>query len=167
MIIAIDVHYAKNNATIAGVTFNSCKDEQEIQVYISHIEGVEDYVSGEFYRRELPCILHLLNEHSLTPELIIVDGFVTLSNNKKGLGEYLFDALDGEVPIIGVAKNSFSGLSKDAEIYRGESKKPLYISSKGLALQKAKEKVQLMSGSYRIPYLLKKADSSCRKAAIT
>lgn len=163
MILAIDVHYQEGNATTAGVLFKKWFDIEETKVVISKYENVEEYVSGQFYRRELPCILQLLNEHNLSPKVIIIDGYVNLGPSKKGLGHYLFDALEGKTPIIiGVAKNSFHGISLSNEILRGNSSKPLYVTSIGIDIEEAKKLVISMHGQFRLPYLIKKADSECR-----
>jgi len=162
MKLAIDVQYEEDNATVAGVLFNNWQDKKENNIFITQYANVEDYVSGQFYRREMPCILKLLSDHNLTPDTIIIDGFVTLSENKKGLGKYLFEALSNTTPIIGVAKNSFSGISKNTEIIRGKSIKPLYVTSAGIELEEAKALILSMHGEYRIPTLLKLADAECR-----
>ena len=49
--------------------------------------------------------MRLLTEHLLAPEAIIIDGCVDLGvQAKPGLGRYLYGALGGSVPILGVAK---------------------------------------------------------------
>lgn len=66
-----------------------------------------DYKSGEFYKRELPCILTLLDEHQLTPEVIILDGYVWLDGvSKPALGYHLQQAIDFTPALIGVARNA-------------------------------------------------------------
>ena len=162
MKLAIDVQYDENNATIAGISFNNWDDKEETDSFITKLENVEPYISGQFYRREMPCILELLNDHNLTPDTIIIDGFVTLGNDKKGLGEYIYEALDKQTPIIGVAKNSFSGISDETKITRGKSSKPLYVTSVGINIDDAKTHILSMHGDFRIPTLLKKADNECR-----
>jgi len=83
--------------------------------------------------------------------------------NKVGLGKRLYDCLDGNVKVIGVAKNAFMGITTDFELYRGESKKPLYITCIGEDLAKAKECISMMHGFYRMPTLLRRADQLCRQ----
>ena len=63
MILAIDVDYHKDNtAKVAGVLFENWEDKEPKEVYISHIAEVNEYISGEFYKRELPCILDILEK---------------------------------------------------------------------------------------------------------
>ena len=60
------------------------------------------------------------------------------------------------------AKNSFNNISEKFQLYRGESRKPLYITCVGFDLDKAINAVKQMHGKFRLPDLLKKADRECR-----
>ncbi|MET1256382.1 endonuclease V [Aliikangiella maris] len=159
--LAIDVDYRGSNAHVAGVSFSDWNDKAK--TYESTVSGIEDYVSGEFYKRELPCILSLLKEHELSPDCIFVDGYVHLDEGKPGLGKYLYEALNKEVVVIGVAKNPRGNTMKENEVFRGDSKKPLYVTSEGIDLHRAKKIVEDMDGPFRIPKLIKLADSLCRQ----
>ena len=140
MILAVDVDYKQNNeAIIAGILFENWESKEITKEVIVKIDKVEEYISGEFYKRELPCIMTLLDKLSKLPDSIIVDGYVYLNNNKKGLGGYLYEALNEKKPIIGVTKNSFKNISTDTYLYRSESKKPLFITSSGIEQQEAKK----------------------------
>jgi deoxyribonuclease V len=164
MILAVDVDYKNNEANIAGILFDSWDDEVPKRTFKYNIKNVADYEAGSFYKRELPCILKLINESQLEPDVIIIDGFVYLDNDMKpGLGKHLFDALASKSTVIGVAKSSFHGISQEHELIRGDSKKPLYITSAGIDKISAKKYVSEMHGPYRLPTLLKLVDSECRK----
>jgi deoxyribonuclease V len=163
MILAVDVHYKQKKAVISGVLFKNWRSEHPEKELISITDKVEDYESGQFYKRELPCILKLLNEHSLKIDAIVIDGFVYLDGFiKPGLGKHLYDALKGKVKIIGVAKNPFRSITDEFEIFRGRSQRPLFVTTAGLPLEKAKTIVSGMHGKHRIPTLLKRADQICR-----
>ncbi|BCE02645.1 endonuclease V [Marinicellulosiphila megalodicopiae] len=163
MILAVDVDYKNSKAVIAGVTFNEWTDEIESDVFTSVINDIEEYEPGNFYRRELPCILQLLKEHKLNPDVIVVDGFVWLDGSTKaGLGAHLFDALDKKIPIIGVAKRRFDGITSKFELLRGDSVKPLYVTCVGVELDYSITSIANMAGKNRHPVLLKKADRLCR-----
>ena len=163
MILAVDVDYRKNNhAVIAGIVFKNWQDEEATKIIVTNLDNIEDYISGQFYKRELPCILKLLNEIQYTLKCIVIDGYVFLDENKKGLGAYLYEALDKKIPVIGVAKTAFKNISSDTYLYRGESKKPLYITAAGIELEEAKKSIKKMYGKYRFPKLLKEVDSICR-----
>ena len=165
MILAVDVQYSGNIAFIAGITFEKWSSKFPENEFVSILNNIEDYEPGSFYKRELPCILELIEEHHLEQETIVVDGYVFLDGEKKpGLGKYLFDKLNGHTEVIGVAKRSFSGIGKQYEIYRGDSIKPLFITTSG-QLDKAKKNITSMYGVNRIPVLLKRADQLCREEA--
>ena len=116
-----------------------------------------------FFKRELPCILKLLNEIEYKPSCIVVDGYVFLDGiSQPGLGKYLYDALDKEIPVIGVAKRSFAKISDEFALLRGDSQKALYITAAGIDQALAKEYIASMYGKHRNPSLLKKADQVCR-----
>ena len=167
MILAIDVDYREDHAVAAGVMFESWAAETPVSVYHTFIESVEDYVSGQFYKRELPCIQALLRQHDLAPKCIVVDGFVVLgAEQKPGLGMYLYNALEQKIPVVGVAKKSFAGVDGDAEIYRGESSKALFVSAVGIELKEAKMHIKNMHGKFRLPNLLKLADTECRRVSL-
>ncbi|MCK4823333.1 endonuclease V [bacterium] len=164
MILAIDVDYKDSYASVAGVLFENWCDEIEKYTYTSMVHGVQEYVPGQFYKRELPCVLKLIQEHNLSPDSIVIDGFVYLDGvSKPGLGKYLYDALEGKVEIIGVAKKPFKGIAPECEVYRGNSKKPLYVTSEGIDTEQAIKFIKSMHGKFRIPTLLKKVDKLCRQ----
>jgi len=164
MILATDIHYFENKANAAGLLFEDWTSEEVHQQRVVTLENVAPYESGQFYKRELPCILKLLEEIDLAQlEVIIVDGYVTLgAEQSDGLGMYLYRELEDEIPVIGVAKNEFEGTPEKSKIYRGDSKKPLFVTSVGIALEDAKKKVEQMHGSYRLTTLLKQVDQLCR-----
>ena len=88
----------------------------------------------------------------------MIDGYVWLdSQNRKGLGAYLFDELGQSVPVIGVAKTRFAG-SGAVEVFRGKSSRPLLVTAAGIEVSQAAQNIQAMAGSSRIPVLLKRAD---------
>jgi len=131
-------------------------------------EGVEEYIPGQFYKRELPCILSLLEKIKTQIEeifCIVIDGFVYLDDEMKpGLGKHLFDALNGEIPVIGVAKTNFATVEKyKSPLKRGNSDTPLYISSVGIDTDSAYDLIKKMHGDFRIPTLLKKVDTLTRQ----
>ena len=163
VILAVDVHYDNSHAVAAGVAFNRWTDPVPCATYLSFIENVSSYVPGQFYKRELPCILQLLAEHDLNPEYILVDGYVYLDGcSKPGLGSYLYDALNRKTPVIGVAKKPFDSISDEYRLYRGASRRPLYITCVGEALPRCRQMVASMHGSHRYPDLLRQVDQISR-----
>lgn len=166
MILAFDTYYYEDKARTIALQFENWQDTEETNVYEETLSGISEYVSGEFYKRELPCIVSLLAQIDLTQcKAIVIDGFVILNDERKlGLGGYLYEKLNPRIPIIGVAKNNFAKInSQKKAILRGESKKPLYITTVGIDLDFAAQKIKEMAGEYRMPDILKKVDSLGRE----
>jgi deoxyribonuclease V len=164
MIAAFDVHYLKNGcASAAAVLFSDYRDAEPAEVYTQFLPGTADYIPGEFYRRELPCILTLIGQLNEVPDEMVVDGYVMLGN-RSGLGQHLFNSFDGKIPVIGVAKSKFESAG-GIEVFRGGSIHPLYVTSVGVNLEKASERIRTMHGAYRIPTLLKRVDVLAREQA--
>jgi deoxyribonuclease V len=162
MILALDTYYFENKAKTVALEFSSWSDNIETVLYSEVLENIEEYISGEFYKRELPCILSLISKIDVKKiEFIIIDGYVFVDDNSKlGLGGFLYEKLSKKIPIIGVAKTDFISLTKNKiSLLRGKSKNPLFISSIGINLNEATEKIKQMSGEFRIPTLLKKLDT--------
>jgi len=166
MISAFDVHYAANGeATAAAVLFHEYTDEVPSLMYSTSTGVTSRYIPGEFYRRELPCILRLLDQFREVPEEMIVDGFVMLGS-RPGLGRHLFESLGGRVTVIGVAKSKYRGWT-GVEVLRGKSKRPLYITSAGVDPLTAAGRITSMHGPHRIPTLLKYVDQLARKESLS
>lgn len=164
MILAIDVHYTSSGSTAAGVLFNDWKSSEPVQTYVSSLDTVVEYTPGQFYQRELPCILNLLHQSGFLPDVILIDGYVFLDGTTKpGLGKHLYDALAGKAIVIGVAKTPFAGISQEFQVFRGGSKRPLYVTCVGIDLAAAKANVLTMHGGNRLPTLLKTVDQLCRQ----
>ncbi len=159
MIACVDVGYQTKSALAACAVIADWPDCDPVTMHTVEIDQVEAYVPGEFYKRELPCILQVLSELTIRPTFIVVDGFVWLdANQKKGLGAHLYDELNQSVPIIGVAKTSFATAMMAVEIYRGGSTRPLWITSAGIAANDAANHIRSMHGEHRIPSILSLVD---------
>lgn len=165
MILAFDTYYFKNKAKTVCLAFKEWTSSDAFVIYSEILEDIEEYIPGEFYKRELPCILSLLKQIKYeTIEAIIVDGFVYLDDaNKLGLGGHLYQALNSSIPVIGVAKTNFLTIEKNKRpLMRGESKNPLFVTAIGIDLDTAAAHIASMAGNYRIPKLLKELDTQTR-----
>lgn len=87
---------------------------------------------------------------------------VLIGDDKKGLGAHLYDALANKIPVIGVAKTFFKNAVNYIEIYRGESTKPLYVSSIEIDLNYSADLIRNLKGKFRIPDVLKEVDRLSR-----
>ncbi|MGD8483980.1 MAG: endonuclease V [Thioalkalispiraceae bacterium] len=167
MILALDVHYGQQDtATVAGILFAEWANDAIVRVITKQLAQVAPYQPGLFFRRELPCLLALLEEIATPLDAIIVDGYVTLgAQAKPGLGMYLYESLGKSVPVIGVAKTRYADTPRENELFRGKSQRPLYVTAVGMPISEAKAHILKMHGKTRIPTLLKKVDQVCRQAA--
>lgn len=162
MIAALDVQYddPKLSALAAAVVFERWDSAAQIADYTESCVDIRPYQPGEFYRRELPCLLQILKRVPEPLDTIIIDGYVTLGE-RPGLGFRLWEALGRATPIVGVAKTSFH--EADARVViRGESRAPLYITAVGLDAAVVAEDVRTMHGEFRIPTHLKRVDQLAR-----
>lgn len=162
MLACVDVDYRPHGAVAACVLFRAWSDADSAAERVQAIAQVEPYQPGQFYRRELPCLLSVLTGMAETLEAIVVDGYVWLEEQKPGLGAHLYEALGRTVPVIGVAKTRFAGAAA-AAVERGESRRPLYVSAAGLDPLTAARHIQSMHGAYRMPTLLRRVDQLCRQ----
>lgn len=159
----MDVHYLEDRAISAGILFDDLESDETLIEKTIEVKGVQPYESGQFYKRELPCLTELIDSLDQKPDVFIVDSFVYLdASGKPGLGAYLYDHYERIVPVIGVAKNGFKDNKMSKEVYRGESQKPLYVTSVGIPLDEAGLMIGKMHGGFRFPTLLKKVDALCR-----
>jgi deoxyribonuclease V len=162
MIVALDAQYdeaAKIGAS-AAVVFGHWQDSVLFAEYTAVCRQIEAYIPGQFYKRELPCLLAVLQQIKEPLDTIVIDGYVTLGD-KPGLGIRLRDALSTKVPIVGVAKTSFRDAAAE-QVLRGRSKTPLYITATGVKPTQAAANIRNMAGSFRIPTLLQLADRLAR-----
>ena len=163
MYACVDVQYAGERAKAVCLVFESPQSEIPLAEYQAYVDNVQAYVPGQFYKRELPCILAVLSGVKERIDVLLIDSYVWLDEKQlPGLGAYLYRALQKEIGIIGVAKNRFKGASHAREVCRGESSRPLFVTSIGIALDDAVNTIEQMHGAHRIPTLLKLVDSRCR-----
>jgi deoxyribonuclease V len=133
------------------------------RIIVKDLDKVANYEPGLFYKRELPCILSLLEDIDQALEAIVIDGYVSLGKSKNpGLGMYLYESIGKSVPVIGVAKTEFVGTPGECRVFRGKSRSPLYVTTIGMPLSEAKTHIEEMHGKHRIPTLLKRVDEICR-----
>lgn len=169
MLAILDVDYREDGARAACVLASDWKDVTPSRECVANIVDVQPYEPGSFYRRELPCLLKVLTSLEQMPEIVVVDGFVWLSaENAPGLGAHLHAAIEGAAAVIGVAKTAFRpmrGCANVAEVRRGSSNRPLFVTSLGLDLAQAALNIAAMHGDSRIPELIRRTDRLARDVA--
>ncbi len=161
MIAAFDVHYLPDgNASAAAVLFERYTDAHPARELTAVTAEAFRYIPGQFYKRELPCILGLIARFEAPPRELIVDGYVRLGA-RPGLGLHLYEFFQEKMPVIGVAKSRYRSAS-GFELLRGKSQRPLFVTAAGIDLLDAAARIASMHGSHRIPDLLKRADLLAR-----
>ena len=148
----VDVHYQADEAVAACVLFRDWSDERSDRELVARVPSPAAYEPGQFYRRELPCLLAVLEPVRESLELVVIDGYVWLdANGRRGLGAHLHEALGGRVPVVGVAKTAFAGSTFAVAVLRGASRKPLHVTAAGIAADVAASHLRAMHGDHRIP----------------
>jgi len=157
MKLAIDVHFEGDGALAAAVAFDAWDAAEPTRTYTSPIPHIEKARRGELDLRRIACIIQLLREHALEPELVLIDGFVDLdAKETPALGRHLYHALGGRAAVIGVSKASNPALPPQFEVFREEEAGPLLVTSVGIDIGAAKAGLRAMHGRKRVPTLLKR-----------
>ncbi|MCC6144969.1 MAG: endonuclease V [Candidatus Hydrogenedentes bacterium] len=164
MIACLDVDYRPDSAVAACVLLEDWTSPRTFLEILRRLGPAAPYEPGQFYKRELPCLQEVLSYVREPLEAIVIDGYVWLGENQPGLGAHLYSDLGSETPIVGVAKKRFAGAVHAEEIYRGMSRRPLYITAIGVPQGHAAAQIARMHGPHRIPDALQRADRLCRTA---
>ncbi len=118
------------------------------------------YRPGELFLRELPPLRAVLAQVR-NLGLLVIDGYVDLDpGGRPGLGAHAHAAFS--VPVIGVAKTRFRTASHAAEVLRGSSARPLFVTAAGIPLAQAADLVRRMAGPFRLPDALRRVDVLAR-----
>jgi deoxyribonuclease V len=159
--LAADMHYLPGSRARAAAVAAADPGFSSISWTAAVVVPADvPYRPGEFYLRELPALRAVIP--SCEPlELIVVDGYVDLdAAGRPGLGAHVHAQFG--VPVIGVAKTPFRTASHAAQVRRGRSARPLYVTAAGLTITDAADLVQRMAGQFRLPDALKRADRLAR-----
>jgi deoxyribonuclease V len=163
MIACVDVDYRHTGAVAACICFEHWDDSTPVLESAIEINDVEPYEPGQFYRRELPCIVAVLQSLPTLPLIVVIDGYVWLGEQRRGLGAHLYEALDKRAAIIGVAKTRFAGADPVELVTHGGSRTPLYVTAAGMDVTEAASHIRAMYGNHRIPTMLKRVDQLSRR----
>ena len=124
------------------------------------IPRVPPYRPGQFYRRELPALRAVLDDLSGVG-LLVVDGYADLDpGGRPGLGAHAHAEFG--IPVIGVAKSRFRTATHAVPVVRGTSARPLFVTAAGMPSAAAADLVRRMAGRYRLPDVLRRADTLAR-----
>ena len=161
LFVAVDVHYLADSSARAAIV--AARDERFSLISFTETATVPidaPYQPGAFYLRELPALTSVIPTWE-TLALIVVDGYVNLDPaGRPGLGQHVHEQFG--VPVIGVAKTFFKTATHAAQVRRGRSARPLYVTAAGIPIVDAARVVGEMAGRFRLPAALKLADRLAR-----
>lgn len=169
MLACVDVDYREDGSAVAAcLAFDAWASDRASGAWTARIDRVAPYVPGALYRRELPCLLAVLDRAARSFDVIVVDAFVVLdAEGSPGLGAHLQHALvergRGATAIVGVAKTPFHTATSAIPVMRGRSVKPLWVSAVGMDAIVAADHVRSMHGDARLPTLLRAVDRAARE----
>ena len=162
-IACLDVQYFDTYASVAAVTclgWDAAKPQLSVS---TRVPLAGDYQAGEFYKRELAPLLTIIKLIPQPVDVYVIDAYCQLdAEGSPGLGADFYEAIDRSAPVIGVAKNRFRHSEHAAEVLRGNSSKPLFVTSVGLPHTEAAACIAAMAGDHRMPVMLKAVDGFAR-----
>lgn len=159
----VDVHYSPRQATAACVVFKDWEDQAPAAVLTITLPAPAAYRPGRFYERELACLMAVLQAAGYEFETIVIDGYVHLQAPiGKGLGAHLHGSLTYAPVVVGVAKTPLTVADRFVPVFRGRSRRPLFVSAIGCPVEQAARSIAGMHGPYRLPTLLKQTDQYAR-----
>jgi deoxyribonuclease V len=165
---AVDVHYRPDGARAALVAAADPAFASVLAERTADVGDLPPYRPGSFYLRELPALRAVLARVGEigTLALLVVDGYVDLDPaGRPGLGAHAHAEFG--VPVVGVAKSAFLPATHAIPVQRGRSARPLFVTAAGVSLSDAARLVLQMSGPYRLPDALRRADALSRGLAWT
>lgn len=162
MIAVLDAAYGDEYAAAACVLAQSWDAAETASEHTVLQSVTSPYQPGQFYKRELPLLLSVIPQLPIT--FAVVDGYASLGPDlTPGLGARLYGALSEKYPVVGIAKTVFKD-TPAVEVLRGQSERPLYVTSIGIDAAVAANYVRQMHGDNRIPALVRRADQLARLA---
>lgn len=168
MFTCLDVHYFDNTAHAAALVFDEWTATAPLSQFTASVPAPADYEPGHFYLRELSPLLAVIKKILQPIDCYVIDGYCYLSmEHAPGLGAYLFEALGSGAPVIGVAKNRYRDSTHAVELLRAGTKRPLFVTAVGMSDEAASRCIASMSGSHRIPNLLKAVDRLARTHSVS
>lgn len=171
MKIIFDVCYLNTVANVAAILFDDYTSDKIIEKYsITIPEVTAEYIPGQFYKKEMPCLITLWNSipENIKQQIdtVIVDGLYDLWDGKPGMGHHFHDWLtenNYNVDVIGIAKKKFKeNSSYIIKVTRGiDSTIPLNVNGSNKSINYEKL-IKSMYGKYRIPFIVKEVDKLSR-----
>lgn len=185
LVAGVDVAYESDavGSRVAGaVVVLSLPDLSIVEVSTALSVAEFPYISGFLAFREVPVLLAALDRLSVTPDVLVCDGYGIAHPRRFGLGCHL-GVVTG-LPAFGVAKTPFVGTAGEIGPDRGDwaplehegetvgravrtqaGVKPVYVSAGHLTdVDDATVLTLRLAPTYRLPETTRQADRVCRAA---
>lgn len=180
LVAGLDVHYHGDDDVTAAVVVLDSATLEPVERVVAHGRAAFPYVPGLFAFRELPTLVEALERLTVTPDLLVCDGYGLAHPRGFGLACHL-GVLTG-LPALGVAKTPFVG-SFDAPgpergawtpiVHEGTTvgralrtrndTKPVYVSQgHRISLDTATSQTLHLTPRYRLPEPIRHADHLAR-----
>jgi deoxyribonuclease V len=162
-VAVVDVHYEERGAVAACAVAPSWRSADPCEERVAYVAGVLPYRPGAFFERELPCLVSVLALVRSPLGAVVVDGYVDLDERgTPGLGAQLHAHFARAIAVVGVAKTAYRGSTFATPVLRGSSRRPLFVTARGIPVADAARLVRGMHGAHRIPTLLARVDALTR-----
>ncbi|MBF8193737.1 endonuclease V [Nonomuraea sp. K274] len=183
VVAGLDVHYYGDDELSAAVVVLDGDTLEPVEEVVTHGRAAFPYVPGLFAFRELPALVEALERLTVTPDLLVCDGYGLAHPRGFGLACHL-GVLTG-LPALGVGKTPFVGAHETPGPERGawtpivhegatvgralrtqRDVKPVYVSQgHRIALDTATDQVLRLTPRYRLPDPIRRADHLARSSA--
>lgn len=177
LVAGLDVHYHGDDELTAAVVVLDAGTLEAVEEVVAHGEAAFPYVPGLFAFRELPALVSALERLTVTPDLLVCDGYGLAHPRGFGLACHL-GVLTG-LPALGVGKTPFVGTHEPPGPGRGawtpivhdgatvgralrtqREIKPVYVSQgHRITLDVATDQVLRLTPRYRLPEPVRRADT--------
>ncbi|WP_327580614.1 endonuclease V [Nonomuraea sp. NBC_00507] len=181
LVAGLDVHYhGPGDGLTAAVVVMDAAVLAVVEQVVVHGTAAFPYVPGLFAFRELPALVEALEQLTVTPDLLVCDGYGLAHPRGFGLACHI-GVLTG-LPALGVGKTPFVGTHEPPGPQRGawtpivhegatvgralrtqRGVKPVYVSQgHRIALDTATDQVLRLAPRYRLPEPIRRADHLAR-----
>ncbi|MEV4073737.1 endonuclease V [Nonomuraea fuscirosea] len=180
LVAGLDVHYHGDDEVTAAVVVLDAATLEPVEQVVAHGKAAFPYVPGLFAFRELPALVEALERLTVTPDLLVCDGYGLAHPRGFGLACHL-GVLTG-LPSVGVGKTPFVGTHEPPGQERGawtpivhegavvgralrtrRGVRPVYVSQgHRISLGTATGEVLRLAARYRLPEPIRHADHLAR-----
>lgn len=166
MKLVVAVQQAGSVSHAVALVFETWDQPEATRVYGATVQPGEKPARGEPDLREVACVLQLLDQCALQPELMVIEGLVHRdASETPAMGQHLYRALGGRTAVIGVSNTLPPDLPPQFQVMREDEAPAIAVTCAGIDLASAKARLRAMHGRKRLPTLLKLATRLAKNRA--